>query len=248
VSSDNSGLTRQTPQAIRHKAIVNGCRLNHQESSLLSIPVNRILVKVADFAIPGRKRPRVEWPETCVTICGTWTSGPADAMVVEPYAWRRILAGQAGATVAVTTGKVIRFDAAKGYGFIAVSGHEDVFVHANEITDRGLRVSPGTLVEFEIIDGDRGPKAYDVRIVDDHVRRSGAVQVVDDLAPHPNSTVAGPAATAGEEELFDVLTETEFTQHITELLLTASTQLTNEAVLEIRNNLLQFAQKNGWVE
>lgn len=57
----------------------------------------------------------------------------------------------------MVTGRVIRFDEVKGYGFITPSeGGEDVFVHANEITDRGLRVSAGTQVAFQVLEGDRG--------------------------------------------------------------------------------------------
>ncbi len=68
----------------------------------------------------------------------------------------------------MATGRVIRFDEVKGYGFITPSdGGEDVFVHANEITDRGLRVSAGTQVAFQVLESDRGLKAYDVRVVDD---------------------------------------------------------------------------------
>jgi cold shock protein len=57
----------------------------------------------------------------------------------------------------MVTGRVIRFDEVKGYGFITPSeGGEDVFVHANEITDRGLRVSAGAQVAFRVLEGDRG--------------------------------------------------------------------------------------------
>jgi len=44
----------------------------------------------------------------------------------------------------MATGRIIRFDEIKGYGFISPSdGGEDIFVHANELADRGLRVSAG---------------------------------------------------------------------------------------------------------
>jgi cold shock protein len=45
----------------------------------------------------------------------------------------------------MATGKVIRFDDIRGYGLIAPSdGSEDVFVHANETIDRGMRVTAGS--------------------------------------------------------------------------------------------------------
>src|SRR5438067_13943591 len=68
---------------------------------------------------------------------------------------------------AVQTGKVVRFDEGRGYGFIAPDdGGEDVFVHANELTDRGVRVSVGTRVRFKVLGGERGLKAYDVELLD----------------------------------------------------------------------------------
>lgn len=58
------------------------------------------------------------------------------------------------------TGKVVRFDEVRGYGFIAPDGGgEDVFVHANVLGDDKYVFGPGLRVEFEVSDGDRGPKA-----------------------------------------------------------------------------------------
>src|SRR5262245_47987759 len=127
-------------------------------------------------------------------------------------------------------GKVVRFDEGRGYGFIAPdNGGEDVFVHASELTDRGVAVACGTRVQFNIVDGGRGLKAYDVR-------------VVDDAAPGPAS--AAPA----EEDSCEVFSETEFSARVTDLLLTAVPQLTGSQILELRKHLLQFGRRNGWVD
>jgi cold shock protein len=142
----------------------------------------------------------------------------------------------------MVTGRVIRFDEVKGYGFITpTDGGEDVFVHANELTDRGLRVSAGTQVAFQVLEGDRGLKAFDVRIIDDKEH------------PAPAPAAAGNGQAAGrhppaDDELFEVFTEREFVQQVTELLLTAAPQLTGEVIVELRGGLLEFARKNGWVE
>ena len=64
----------------------------------------------------------------------------------------------------VATGRVLRFDDVRGFGFIAPdSGSEDVFVHANDLSEDKSVFKPGTTVEFEIEEGDRGLKAVDVR-------------------------------------------------------------------------------------
>ncbi|GAA0617926.1 cold shock domain-containing protein [Kutzneria viridogrisea] len=66
----------------------------------------------------------------------------------------------------VATGRILRFDDDRGFGFIAPdAGSEDVFVHANDLLDEKSAFKPGTAVEFEIEEGNRGLKAVDVRAV-----------------------------------------------------------------------------------
>jgi len=63
-------------------------------------------------------------------------------------------------------GTIKWFNDQKGYGFIAVEGGEDVFVHQSAIEMEGFRsLSEGDNVEFEIVDGDKGPSAQNVRKV-----------------------------------------------------------------------------------
>ena len=61
------------------------------------------------------------------------------------------------------TGKVKWFNNAKGYGFIEREGGSDVFVHYSAITGDGFRsLEEGQAVEFEIVDGPKGPQAGNV--------------------------------------------------------------------------------------
>ncbi len=61
-------------------------------------------------------------------------------------------------------GTVKWFNAEKGYGFIAVDGGEDVFVHYSVIQADGYRsLDEGQRVEFEITQGQKGPQADQVR-------------------------------------------------------------------------------------
>ena len=63
-------------------------------------------------------------------------------------------------------GTVKWFNSEKGYGFIAVDGGEDVFVHFSAITMDGYKtLSDGQRVEFEIATGQKGPQAEGVKIV-----------------------------------------------------------------------------------
>ncbi|WP_027339364.1 cold-shock protein [Halonatronum saccharophilum] len=60
-------------------------------------------------------------------------------------------------------GTVKWFDAEKGYGFIETAGGDDVFVHFSAIGGDGFKtLEEGQEVEFDIVEGDRGPQASNV--------------------------------------------------------------------------------------
>jgi len=61
------------------------------------------------------------------------------------------------------TGHVKWFNDAKGYGFIERDGGEDVFVHYSAIAGEGYRtLSEGAVVEFDIEEDAKGPRATNV--------------------------------------------------------------------------------------
>ncbi len=135
----------------------------------------------------------------------------------------------------VHVGRIARFDEVRGYGFITPDeGGPDVFVHVNDLNDDKSLITTGTSVEYELIDGERGLKAFDVSVIGDRSVPS----------------VAGPgrASTADDEGLCDVLTETELRIELTELILETVPELTGAHLIKLREGLLTFARKHGWSE
>ena len=63
-------------------------------------------------------------------------------------------------------GTVKWFNDAKGYGFISQEGGKDVFVHHEAIQPEGFRsLAEGDQVQFDVVEGPKGPQAANVRKV-----------------------------------------------------------------------------------
>jgi CspA family cold shock protein len=122
--------------------------------------------------------------------------------------------------VGVATGRVLRFDDVRGFGFIAPdSGSEDVFVHANDLSEDKSVFKPGTTVEFDIEEGDRGLKAVDVR----RTGRSGG----------RGGSGSGSGSASG------------FAAELTEALLVEVPELTGAQILRIRQTVADVARGRG---
>ena len=60
-------------------------------------------------------------------------------------------------------GTVKWFNNEKGFGFISVEGENDMFVHFSAIQGDGYKsLEEGQKVEFEVVDGEKGPQAANV--------------------------------------------------------------------------------------
>lgn len=60
-------------------------------------------------------------------------------------------------------GTVKWFNAKKGFGFISDEEGNDVFVHFSALNMDGFKViEEGDSVEFDVVDGDKGPQAANV--------------------------------------------------------------------------------------
>ncbi|WP_432824932.1 cold-shock protein [Dactylosporangium sp. CA-092794] len=144
----------------------------------------------------------------------------------------------------VETGRILRFDEVRGYGFIAPNaGGEDVFVHANDFGDQRHLVHPGMRVEYEVEEGDRGLKVASVRILDAPPRREHARATAS-----PFAAGTAPSGTAEDDGLCDVLSSREFSAEVTELLIQHVPTLTGSQITQARQHLVSFARSHGWVE
>ena len=67
----------------------------------------------------------------------------------------------------MSTGSVKWFNDAKGFGFITTDEGNDVFVHYSAINADGFKsLKEGDKVEFDVVEGEKGPQAANVVVVE----------------------------------------------------------------------------------
>ena len=68
--------------------------------------------------------------------------------------------------ITMNKGTVKWFNNQKGYGFISDENGKDIFVHYSGLDMDGYKtLNEGQAVEFEVVDGAKGPQATNVKMV-----------------------------------------------------------------------------------
>lgn len=130
----------------------------------------------------------------------------------------------------MSIGKLVSFDSSRGFGFIRPEdGGPDVFVHVNDIGLDEDELRQGRVFEFDMTEGERGPKAINLT----------AVGGGPGPTPRPRKDRSGGSGQLSAEE---------HRRLITELLLDASPALTAGEILTIRERLTAFADEHGWLD
>jgi cold shock protein len=167
----------------------------------------------------------------------------------------RLVAGAAGKVEVgvVATGRVLQFDKERGYGFIAADdGGEDVFLHASVYEGEPDRLSPGVRVEFKVMAGDRGRKAFAARSIPDEAEpgddSAGSAMPARAAQVIPDEGVSRGSQVPDDEPMCDVLSREEFSQELAELLLANVPTLTGQQILQVRQSVLENARKHGWID
>ncbi len=162
----------------------------------------------------------------------------------------------------MATGRILQFDQARGYGFIAADdGGDDVFMHASVFDGGPYELAPGMRVEFKVMAGDRGQKAFAAHLVPDEsdpgaspvgdpkpVREPTPASAPPSVQALPAEALRSPSYEQGYEQMCDMLSPTGFEQELTELLLGNVPSMTGQQVLKARDAVLECAIKHGWVD
>lgn len=155
----------------------------------------------------------------------------------------------------LATGRVLQFDQVRGYGFVAADdGGEDIFLHASVFDGDPDELTPGMRVEFQVMASDRGRKAFGAHLgADEPDPEDEPLRPTRSAPPVPSpplaQTLPAPVRSApDEEQMCDVLSQAEFRQELAELLLSNTPALTGQQILEVRQSVLEFARKHGWID
>ncbi|MFD9053319.1 cold-shock protein [Streptomyces zaomyceticus] len=141
------------------------------------------------------------------------------------------------------TGKVLKFDDVRGYGFICPhDGGEDVFMHANDLLEDEALYQSGQGVEFMLVQGEKGPKASQVRVAREP-RTNGSITGQAERPVIPAERVVAEGKPTG----ITPRAMATFRVDLTEVILEADGSLTGHQIRQVRARVLELVRAQGWV-
>jgi cold shock protein len=140
----------------------------------------------------------------------------------------------------VASGTIVSFNVVRGFGFIAPDGGgEDVFVHAEALAEGCVDAHTGARVHFEIVDTQRGRKAYRVR----PPIQTGSASTMD-----TRSEVLAPTEPDDPDvDLCDAIPSKVYAAEITDALIASAPAMTAGQIVEVRERLVARAWTRGWL-
>ena len=148
------------------------------------------------FATPDGGSSEVFVHSSAIVTGGVVTAGQRVAFLITegergPQAEHLIPLGTAAGERAAADGAdgtVSWYDEGKGFGFVTPdSGGEDVFVHVRALGAGLTRLSEGDRVSYEVVAGDKGPQARDLRLVRDVATTRGPTPSAPPRSRHPRA-------------------------------------------------------------
>jgi cold shock CspA family protein len=156
---------------------------------------------------------------------------------------------EVGDGVAVKRGRVVRFNADKGYGFIAPAeseDDEDVFFHVSTLSGVYPRdIRPGMTMEYDAVDSDGGFKAVLVKLVAGGDGAGGDAEVPV-TSPGPRADL--PVASAGEPGSRRRASKVDLERVVTDILIGSAPAVTGREIASVREQLVDYAHSMGWIE
>jgi hypothetical protein len=115
-----------------------------------------------------------------------------------------------------------------------------VFVHANDLGPDKPLVVPGSIVEFEVEEGERGLKTSWVRLVESPMSR----------AEQMGSGSARSSRTIDDDDdgMCDVCSPGQLSREITDALIEEVPALTGAQIKAVRQEITKIARRHRWVE
>jgi CspA family cold shock protein len=148
---------------------------------------------------------------------------------------------------AVIEGRLVRFDEARGYGFITPrQGGGDVFMHANEFLSERDLLKIGVLVEYQVTHGDRGLRATAVRALEaTHTDLAHTSTPVRRAAVDEQTRAA--LAESVDDELCDALVTDQYLREVTDVIIAAVPSMTGQQIIDLRERMCEFSRGHGWI-